>query len=117
MYVVFLIGLCLSDCPANSFLINECTENCSCTNNRLNQCSVFNCNANDVCDMSNKEEEGQSCIRLYRDCKDIYDNLDQRDGIYKILPSGWTGQSFDVFCDMDNGGGWTVSMFQLKCCN
>lgn len=46
----------------------------------------------------------------YRDCQEIYDNSDQRDGVYSIIPDEWTGQPFDVYCKMDNGGGWTVSL-------
>ncbi|XP_071835344.1 uncharacterized protein [Apostichopus japonicus] len=45
---------------------------------------------------------------LYSDCKDVYDAGYTQDGVYKILPAGWPGAAFHVYCKMDNGGGWTV---------
>ena len=40
-----------------------------------------------------------------RDCKEAFDNGCRRDGVYTIDPG--CGKSFNVFCDMKNGG-WTV---------
>ncbi|XP_071836740.1 angiopoietin-related protein 1-like [Apostichopus japonicus] len=44
----------------------------------------------------------------HTDCKDVYDAGHTQDGIYTILPSGWPGSPFTVYCKMDNGGRWTV---------
>ena len=40
-----------------------------------------------------------------RDCREAYLNGCRKDGVYTIDPG--CGKSFDVFCDMKNGG-WTV---------
>ncbi|XP_071836728.1 uncharacterized protein [Apostichopus japonicus] len=45
---------------------------------------------------------------LYSDCKEVYDAGYTQDGVYKILPAGWPGSAFHVYCKMDNGGGWTI---------
>lgn len=55
--------------------------------------------------------DGETCEALYTDCKEIYDAGVRQDGVYAILPTGWTNGSFTVYCKMDNGGGWTVNKF------
>ncbi|XP_071848578.1 uncharacterized protein [Apostichopus japonicus] len=45
---------------------------------------------------------------LYTDCQDVYDADHIQNGVYVILPPEWPGSSFSVYCNMDNGGGWTV---------
>jgi len=42
---------------------------------------------------------------IITDCKDIYDAGNTTNGVYTITPQ--SGLSFDVFCDMDDGG-WIV---------
>ncbi|PIK62950.1 hypothetical protein BSL78_00077 [Apostichopus japonicus] len=42
------------------------------------------------------------------DCQDVYDADHIQNGVYVILPPEWPGSSFSVYCNMDNGGGWTV---------
>ncbi|XP_071837009.1 fibrinogen-like protein A isoform X2 [Apostichopus japonicus] len=43
-----------------------------------------------------------------KDCQEIYDDGSRNNGIYSIKPTGWTGPAFEVYCNMTDGGGWTV---------
>ncbi|XP_072042709.1 microfibril-associated glycoprotein 4-like isoform X2 [Amphiura filiformis] len=76
-------------------------------------CSNGLCTDTDnVCDGRNqcrdKSDETQICdVAIPRDCFDLvpYGDL-YPSGIYTITPSG--GLSFNVYCDIDGDGGWTV---------
>ncbi|CAL8334111.1 unnamed protein product [Lota lota] len=43
----------------------------------------------------------------HRDCSDVFAGGNVASGLYQVRPSG-APTSFSVFCDMSNGGGWTV---------
>ncbi|XP_071837510.1 ryncolin-1-like isoform X2 [Apostichopus japonicus] len=43
-----------------------------------------------------------------KDCSDVFNAGFTTNGIYTINPTNWNGASFDVFCNMTDGGGWTV---------
>lgn len=43
----------------------------------------------------------------YADCAEIYNDGNRRSGIYKIQPLK-SPNEFQVYCDMTEGGGWTV---------
>ncbi|XP_071837606.1 fibrinogen-like protein A isoform X1 [Apostichopus japonicus] len=45
---------------------------------------------------------------VMKDCLDVFNASNTTDGIYTIKPTNWNGDSFDVFCNMTDGGGWTV---------
>ncbi|XP_071830429.1 fibrinogen-like protein A [Apostichopus japonicus] len=45
---------------------------------------------------------------VMKDCLDVFNAGSTTNGIYTIKPTNWTGDSFDVFCSMTDGGGWTV---------
>ncbi|XP_071837597.1 fibrinogen-like protein A isoform X2 [Apostichopus japonicus] len=45
---------------------------------------------------------------VMKDCLDVFNAGNTTDGIYTIKPTNWNGDSFDVFCNMTDGGGWTV---------
>ncbi|XP_071837492.1 fibrinogen-like protein A [Apostichopus japonicus] len=45
---------------------------------------------------------------VIKDCFDVFNAGNTTDGIYTMKPTNWTGDSFDVFCNMTDGGGWTV---------
>ncbi|XP_071836564.1 uncharacterized protein [Apostichopus japonicus] len=101
-----------------TYVNDDCTQKCSCSNNRLSCEDDYRCSAYAVCDINAGVRQcscnegyggdGLSCESLYEDCKDVYDAGHTQDGVYAILPSGWSGSSFTVYCKMDNGGGWTV---------
>ncbi|XP_071837560.1 fibrinogen-like protein A isoform X4 [Apostichopus japonicus] len=45
---------------------------------------------------------------MMKDCLDVFNAGFTDTGIYTITPTNWNGASFDVFCNMTDGGGWTV---------
>ncbi|KAJ8050366.1 hypothetical protein HOLleu_03548 [Holothuria leucospilota] len=51
--------------------------------------------------------DGTTCKRP-TDCDDVYQSCNQSDGVYTIKPKDWQGSAFDVYCNMDESGGWTV---------
>lgn len=98
---------------------DQCTRRCSCRNNELICEDDYSCTTEDVCGIQNGvqqcycnqgyEGDRTRCEPLYEDCQDVYDAGHRQDGVFTILPSGWPGSSFSVYCKMDHGGGWTVS--------
>lgn len=44
---------------------------------------------------------------LYRDCSEIFADGNVASGLYVIRPDG-SPTALNVYCDMNNGGGWTV---------
>ncbi|PIK58390.1 putative fibrinogen-like protein 1 [Apostichopus japonicus] len=53
--------------------------------------------------------DGEVCEKPPKDCQEIYEDGTSDNGIYRIEPTGWTGEAFEVYCNMTDGGGWTVS--------
>ncbi|KAJ8023239.1 Fibrinogen C domain-containing protein 1-A [Holothuria leucospilota] len=46
---------------------------------------------------------------VFTDCYDVYQSGQRQDGIYTILPLGWSKEPFPVPCNMSiDDGGWTV---------
>ncbi|XP_071840829.1 fibrinogen-like protein A isoform X1 [Apostichopus japonicus] len=45
---------------------------------------------------------------VMKDCLDVFNAGSTTNGIYTIKPTHWNKHSFDVFCNMTDGGGWTV---------
>ncbi|XP_007890996.1 fibrinogen-like protein 1 [Callorhinchus milii] len=45
--------------------------------------------------------------QLFADCAEIYNSGNKRNGFYRIQPLA-APTSFSVYCDMTEGGGWTV---------
>ncbi len=48
----------------------------------------------------------QHCLCLL-DCSELYDRLNPGSGFYRIKPKP-SVEPFLVYCDMEDGGGWTV---------
>ncbi|KAJ8033978.1 Ficolin-1 [Holothuria leucospilota] len=44
----------------------------------------------------------------YIDCLDVYQAGKTDSGVYIIKPTTWDGPPFEVYCNMTDGGGWTV---------
>lgn len=67
------------------------------------------CPPNTVYDGNNCLQPTSDPPEIFTDCYDAYLAGHQQDGVFNILPSGWTGPAFDVPCNMSiDGGGWTV---------
>lgn len=49
-----------------------------------------------------------SCNQAMHDCADAYNQGFNESGIYTIKPLNWPGSPFEVYCNMTDGGGWTV---------
>ncbi|PIK58780.1 hypothetical protein BSL78_04301, partial [Apostichopus japonicus] len=43
-------------------------------------------------------------------CLDWFNAGCNKTSTYTIRPTYWNGQPFEVFCNMTDGGGWTVSL-------
>ncbi|KAJ8033949.1 Tenascin-R [Holothuria leucospilota] len=94
----------------------NCSMNCICHSDNLICENEYSCSFNGQCVEENQTSrcvcqdgflgDGQICTRLI-DCYEWYKAGNGDDGVYTILPAGWPGLPFEVFCDM-SGGGWTV---------
>lgn len=93
------------------------SRRCFCTNEDL-VCGDYPSSPNPPCVESSNEgwyicingvtgDDGD-CI-LPTDCYDIFTHFSNLSGIYFIKPTSWPGSPFEVYCNMSNGGGWTVS--------
>ncbi|KAJ8034043.1 Fibrinogen C domain-containing protein 1 [Holothuria leucospilota] len=103
-----------------TYISAGCSEKCTCDNDTL-RCNLnFRCDANAACTeqdgvrgcdcQDGYEGDGETCTALYTDCYDVYRIGQRQNGVYTIMPTGWTGSPFNVYCDMTTaGGGWTVS--------
>ncbi|XP_071837503.1 fibrinogen-like protein A isoform X2 [Apostichopus japonicus] len=60
------------------------------------------------CTKMNQTTNAQGSSVEMKDCLDVFSAGFTTNGIYTITPTNWTGVSFDVFCSMTDGGGWTV---------
>lgn len=50
----------------------------------------------------------------FTDCNDVYNAGYRQDDVYCILPVGWDGLHFKVYCNMSiDGGSWTVSLLSM----
>lgn len=101
-----------------SYVNSDCSTICLCSENRLT-CETYACSANATCraiDGVNAcqcregfDGNGLHCSAIATDCLDLYEAGERTSGVYTIHPTGWSGSSFEVYCEMDsNGGGWTV---------
>ncbi|PIK46992.1 putative ryncolin-3-like [Apostichopus japonicus] len=84
----------------------------------MNYNDLYQCSSDAVCEvrndvrkcysMSGYHGNGVNCTKHMTECKDWYDAGNTTNGIYTIIPTNWSGASFDVSCNMTDGGGWTV---------
>ncbi|KAJ8033373.1 Ryncolin-4 [Holothuria leucospilota] len=110
-------------CPQNVedlvYVSPDCSQRCSCINGQF-RCDDYQCSPNAVCEERNDVLQCY-CIEGYTgdgvicdrdtppsDCQDIYGRGSTESGVYQIKPTTWQGEPFDVYCNMTDGGGWTV---------
>ncbi|KAJ8033426.1 Fibrinogen-like protein A [Holothuria leucospilota] len=108
-------------CPSegNVFISPDCSRRCSCSRGQFS-CDDYQCSRNAVCEERNNVFQCY-CTTGYTgdgvictidippsDCQDVYDRVSTDSGVYKIKPTTWQGEPFDVYCNMTDGGGWTV---------
>ncbi|XP_071837004.1 techylectin-5B-like [Apostichopus japonicus] len=107
--------------PEGDFFVNAgCTRKGVCTNGEIIWDEGYACSPNANCEEINNIRQcycddgyggdGETCTSVTpKDCQEIYDDDNTRNnGIYRIKPTGWTGSAFEVYCNMTDGGGWTV---------
>lgn len=75
------------------YISPDCSQNCSCTDGQL------------ICD---EAEGGESFCDIPIDCLEVYERGNHENGLYDIKPRTWSGAPFQVYCNMTDGGGWTV---------
>ncbi|PIK36397.1 hypothetical protein BSL78_26770 [Apostichopus japonicus] len=102
---------------AGGFYVNSnCTKRAHCINGNVTWDGEYNCSPNAQCEeQSNVRQcyckagyhgDGQTCE--FPDCKGVNDSGHITSGIYTIKPTNWPGPPFTVYCNMTDGGGWTV---------
>ncbi|KAJ8033499.1 Angiopoietin-1 [Holothuria leucospilota] len=89
-----------------SYVSADCTSRAECRNGQLLWDNTYACRANAVCDKRNNVWQ---CYTDDVDCLKVYEDDNSRpSGIYNIKPANWPGLPFEVYCNMADGGGWTV---------
>ncbi|KAJ8033993.1 Fibrinogen-like protein A [Holothuria leucospilota] len=111
-------------CPPNSegavYITPDCSRRCFCSSGQFTCDDAYHCDPNAVCEERNNVlqcycnegyvGDGVNCTinTPPSDCKDIYDRVSTASGVYTIKPTTWQGDPFEVYCNMSDGGGWTV---------
>ncbi|XP_071837781.1 uncharacterized protein [Apostichopus japonicus] len=102
------------------YIAPNCQSRCSCSNGQLDCDDSYQCHPNAICEERDDllqcycnagyTGNGLLCTRLVlpSDCQEIYESGERDNGIYQIKPTSWTGLPFNVYCNMTDGGGWTV---------
>ncbi|KAJ8033977.1 Fibrinogen-like protein A [Holothuria leucospilota] len=105
---------------ADSFISPDCSSLCSCISGQFSCDYSYECSPNAVCEEgingsrcncnTGYKGDGVNCTLDIppRDCQDVYDRGFNSSGVYKIKPTTWPRDPFDVYCNMSDGGGWTV---------
>ncbi|PIK48464.1 hypothetical protein BSL78_14658 [Apostichopus japonicus] len=103
-----------------SLLVNaNCTRTYKCSNGHILVNEAYSCNSNANCEIRGDVRKcycnegytgnGETCVPTnMTNCWDYFDAGFTVDGLYIIKPSYWTGVPFTVFCNMTDGGGWTI---------
>ncbi|KAJ8033903.1 Fibrinogen-like protein A [Holothuria leucospilota] len=114
-------------CPQNSedtvYISPNCSRRCSCINGQFTCDDTYQCSPHAFCEERNNgsqcycnegyKGDGVNCTidTPPTDCQDIYNRSrgSAESGVYKIKPTSWERDPFDVYCNMtDDGEGWTV---------
>ncbi|KAJ8032904.1 Ficolin-2 [Holothuria leucospilota] len=100
------------------YVNSDCTRRCNCTASGLSCDSVYRCDVNAVCEERDNVRQcycnegyagdGQTCtMDTFTDCQDVYNAGHTDSDVYTIQPIN-SPQPFEVYCNMSDGGGWTV---------
>lgn len=93
------------------FYVNVgCTRKGTCTNGAINWDDSYECDSSEVCEVRDDIRQcfPQNTCSDCKDCQEIYDAGFRDNGLYMITPTDWPGSAFEVYCNMTDGGGWTV---------
>ncbi|XP_071837863.1 uncharacterized protein [Apostichopus japonicus] len=102
---------------AGGFYVNpDCTRRAHCINGNVTWDDVYSCSPNALCEEQNNVRQcycktgyhGDGNVCVLTNCQDVYTAGINESGIYTIKPTGWPGSPFPVYCNMADGGGWTV---------
>ncbi|KAJ8033652.1 Ficolin-1 [Holothuria leucospilota] len=96
----------------------DCTSRCRCHSNVMTCDGNYRCSSDATCEERDGVHQcycndgytgdGQNCEVVATDCADIYNANITDSGVYTIKPTNWNGSAFEVYCNMTDGGGWTV---------
>ncbi|KAJ8033488.1 Fibrinogen C domain-containing protein 1 [Holothuria leucospilota] len=89
-----------------SYVNADCSRRGVCNNGQLTWNDAYSCNSNEVCEVRNNVRQCYSDDVM--DCLDIYNAGFSDSDVYTISPANWSGSPFQVYCNMTDGGGWTV---------
>ncbi|KAJ8033498.1 Ficolin-1 [Holothuria leucospilota] len=88
------------------FYVNsDCTSRVDCSNGQLVWNYTYTCGVNAVC---GKRNSVRQCHAQNVDCLDVFNDGFTTSGVYTVKPTNWSGLPFEVYCNMSDGGGWTV---------
>ncbi|KAJ8033369.1 Ryncolin-1 [Holothuria leucospilota] len=108
-------------CPPSKegalYVSPDCSQQCSCISGQFVCDDTYHCSPNAVCEERNGvlqcycragyTGDGMHCSPVL-DCQDVYERVSHDSNVYQIKPTAWQGEPFDVYCNMTDGGGWTV---------
>ncbi|KAJ8033747.1 Zonadhesin [Holothuria leucospilota] len=105
------------------YISSNCSRRCSCNRGQLDCSNTYRCSHNAVCEVRKDvqqcycnvgyEGDGVNCTSSPSDCLDVYNTISTKSDVYKIKPTTWQGEPFNVYCNMTDGGGWTETNLVL----
>ncbi|XP_071836980.1 microfibril-associated glycoprotein 4-like isoform X4 [Apostichopus japonicus] len=103
---------------SGGFYVNDnCTSRAHCIHGNVTWDDEYFCSSNATCEERDDVRrcycvvgyhgDGKTCTR-HTNCQDAYNAGRSENGTYIIKPTNWPGSPFPVYCNMTDGGGWTV---------